>query len=169
MGLRGRYERHGEDHEPPACYAGDARGLSHHHYLGWPDRHDGDSRSSRAGWSDLQLPVCGDQGNPAAEPIVTKCPEFFPARGAQIFEVPGTGPRTITLDFVLKLGAFANELAAFKVDDALGSIGSLKPGDAGYEAAAFARAQTDLPAGLGPSDRRRDAAGHTAVTVSPSC
>ena len=102
------------------------------------------------GMEDLDLPVCGDQGNPTAEPVVFRCEEFVPARGAQVFEVPGTGPRTIAMDFVLKLGAFSNELAAFKVDDALGSIGSLRPGDDGYEAAAFNRAQTVFPLTAGP-------------------
>jgi uncharacterized repeat protein (TIGR01451 family) len=98
------------------------------------------------------LPVCGDQGDPVAEPIVFKCDQFVPARGAQVFEVPGSGPRTISMDFVLKLGTFQNELAVFEVDDALGSIGSLQPGDAGYEAAAFERAQTVFPPFVGPGN-----------------
>ena len=103
------------------------------------------------GLSDLDLPVCGDQGDGNADPIVNQCPDFVPARGSQLFVVPGTGPRTITLDYVLKLGAFATELAAFKVDDDFGSIGALKPGDSGYEAAAFNRAQTIFPYGAGPA------------------
>jgi uncharacterized repeat protein (TIGR01451 family) len=104
------------------------------------------------GMEDLDLPVCGDQGDPVAEPVEFNCDQFAPARGAQVFEVPGSGPRTISIDFVLKLGAFQNELAVFEVDDALGSIGSLQPGDAGYEAAAFERAQTVFPPFVGPGN-----------------
>jgi uncharacterized repeat protein (TIGR01451 family) len=105
------------------------------------------------GLSDLDLPICGDQGD-GTPPPTFRCNEFEPARGTQAFQVPGTGTKTITADVVFQAGAFQNELAVLRVDDANGSIGALAPGSDGYLAAALDRAQTVFPrpAGAGTPD-----------------
>jgi len=61
--------------------------------------------------------------------------------------VPGSGLTTLTFDYVYKSALFQNEVAYFYVDDDLGSIGTLKPGDPGYLSAAYQRAQVIFPSG----------------------
>jgi RHS repeat-associated protein len=63
-----------------------------------------------------------------------------PAVDRPAVAVPGTSGQAVTATFTLtgQDGVFAHELGAFRVDDAAGRIGDLRPGDPGYAAAALA-------------------------------
>jgi Domain of unknown function (DUF4114)/Thrombospondin type 3 repeat len=104
----------------------------------------------RLAWADPpvsalpRLPVCGDQD---AGTVQLKCPDFVPIPDIEVFRVPGQGPIDLTFDFVFAEAAVPNELDVFQVDDLNGRIGNLSPAEAGYLAAAFARAQTVFPFG----------------------
>jgi PKD repeat protein len=64
-----------------------------------------------------------------------------PTANSGVWWVPGVpGQATaVQYDYLPSITAYANELAAFPVDDAQGRIGTLLPGDAGYGAAAIQR------------------------------
>jgi hypothetical protein len=68
------------------------------------------------------------------------------------FVVPGASSQAMTATFTLskRQASYRNEVGIFFVDDSTGRIGTLKPGDNGYAAAALARrhrlfARTDPP------------------------
>jgi hypothetical protein len=90
------------------------------------------------------LPICGDQDTP--QTLVFNCEAYHPVPNLQVYRVPDAATQ-LTFDFVYRSAGFNNELAAFKVDDAIGGIGSLHPGDPGYLAAALARAQVIFASG----------------------
>jgi hypothetical protein len=99
------------------------------------------------------LPVCGDEDSPGSEidPFLTgaSCAatgRWTRSANVQLYQVPSSATG-VTFDYVYKGGSFGNELVVFEVDDATGAIGAAHPGDAGYLAAAFARAQVVFPAG----------------------
>jgi RHS repeat-associated protein len=62
-----------------------------------------------------------------------------PVTDRSALAVPGTTGQTVTATFTASgvSTAYANEFGIFPVDDAMGRIGTLKPGDPGYEAAAL--------------------------------
>ena len=93
-----------------------------------------------------RLPICGDQDG-SETPFVLRCPDLVWAGDVQLYQVPGTGPVELRFDFVFREAAFNNELAFFLVDDALGRIDGIAPGEPGYLATAFARAQVIFPSG----------------------
>src|SRR5207247_1364803 len=68
-----------------------------------------------------------------------------------LLTVGGSGQTTLTFDYVYKSALNQNEIVLFKVDDDQAAIGSLHPGDAGYLAAAYQRAQVVFPGGSDPS------------------
>jgi PKD repeat protein len=84
-----------------------------------------------------RLPFCSD----ATGAIDDRCPGFEPQSDVQLFRVPGTGKRELTFTIRARFGGAQSELAVFPVDDALGTLGSLAPGEAGWTRAAFDRAQ----------------------------
>jgi uncharacterized repeat protein (TIGR01451 family) len=96
----------------------------------------------------LTLPICGDQDT---GPVVPRCTDYELLREVQMYEVPGTGPVDVRFDWILREAAFNNELAVYDADDALGSVGGLRPGDPGYLAAAFGRARVVFPSGSNAS------------------
>jgi cyclophilin family peptidyl-prolyl cis-trans isomerase len=65
------------------------------------------------------------------------------------YVVPGTDGSTqsVTFRFTSTESKFDNEVGYFVADDLSGAIGSLRPGDAGYFAAAMARRQVVFPRG----------------------
>lgn len=91
-----------------------------------------------------RIPICGDQdeGN-----VVFQCNDFVPTIDVQTFQVPGTGTNDYVFDFVFREATYNNELGFFIVDDPSGSIDELQPGDEGYYAAAFDRAEIIFPSG----------------------
>jgi len=78
----------------------------------------------------VQLPICGDQDG-SEQPLVFQCSAYTRVPDQQMLVVPGSGLTTLTFDYVYKSALFQNEVAYFYVDDDLGSIGTLKPGDPG--------------------------------------
>jgi hypothetical protein len=96
------------------------------------------------------LPVCGDQDNPNDEldplRLGADCVAYRAASNLQLYQVPA-GASQLRLDFVYRGGAFNNELAVFKVDDAAGAIDGLHPGDQGYLAAVYQRARVVFTSG----------------------
>lgn len=98
--------------------------------------------------SSLAIPVCGDAGT-TGEPIVFRCPEYSPLVAVQSFELAGVGPVDVRFDYAYRASAFANELAVFTIDDALGSVGGRYPGEAGYLRAALTRARVIFATGSG--------------------
>jgi len=98
----------------------------------------------------LVIPICGDQGDGTE---VLNCPNFAQMLNHQLYVVPETGSVNLEFNFVYRSGDFNNELRVFKVDDNIGSINGLNPGDAGYLSAAFARAYLVFSGGAAtPSD-----------------
>ena len=76
---------------------------------------------------------------------------------------PGTGNKTVTVNGSLNAGhqqSTAGDLGVYFVDNSDGSIGSLKPGDPGYAAAALASANTKVLFAAGSQ-----AGGNQSVTV----
>jgi cyclophilin family peptidyl-prolyl cis-trans isomerase len=72
-----------------------------------------------------------------------------------LFMVPGD-PGTATdirVDFLARDSRITSEVGVFAVDDDMGSIDGMMPGDDGYEAAALGRAQVALLLGTRPGDR----------------
>ncbi len=101
----------------------------------------------------FQLPVCGDEGDGTA---TLQCADYTPLPNVQTFVVPGSGPTNLTFDWIYRGGAaYQNELVAYRVDDAIGSVNGLHPGDAGYLAAAFGRASVIFPSGSTPATADR--------------
>jgi hypothetical protein len=92
------------------------------------------------------VPVCGDADG-SEQPFVPNCPTLAPLPDVRTFRVPGTGPVQVRFDFVFREAVLGSELCLFPVDDERGAIGSLTPGDAGYLAAALARAAVVFPHG----------------------
>ncbi|MBK7952689.1 MAG: tandem-95 repeat protein [Candidatus Accumulibacter sp.] len=66
--------------------------------------------------------------------------ELRPATADTIFQVASTasGIGTVTLDPTFSNAVFNDEIGLYRVDDASGRIGQIKPGDPGYAAAALA-------------------------------
>jgi len=62
-----------------------------------------------------------------------------PVTDRSALAVPGTAGQTVTATFTASgvSTAYANEFGIFPVDDAAGRIGTIEPGDPGYEAAAL--------------------------------
>ena len=94
-----------------------------------------DSQLANAG-----LPKCGDESDDNSAQCTAG--EYTRTPDAQLYVVPGSPSNDVTLefDFIYREATFQNELAAFKVDDAIGSVDGKHPGDDGYIAAALARA-----------------------------
>jgi hypothetical protein len=68
------------------------------------------------------------------------------------YVVPGArgSAQSVTFRYTSRESKFRNEVGYFVADDASGSIGNLRPGDAGYFAAAMARRQVVFPRGTAP-------------------
>jgi uncharacterized repeat protein (TIGR01451 family) len=98
--------------------------------------------------SSLQVPVCGDQGDPAG--ITTRCTGSWTlTEDVQTFQVPGQGDVDVGFDQVSRGGVYNNELVLVRVDDASGSIDGSTPQDADYldKALSETRAQTIFESG----------------------
>jgi hypothetical protein len=76
-----------------------------------------------------------------------QCGDLAATSDVQTYQVRGSGEIELHLDFVFREASYNNELAFFRVDEPSGSIDGLGPGDAGYLAAAFARAVIVFAAG----------------------
>jgi alpha-tubulin suppressor-like RCC1 family protein/pimeloyl-ACP methyl ester carboxylesterase len=96
------------------------------------------------------VPICGDQDG-SEQPLVLQCSAYTRVPDLQMLVVPGSGPQTLTFDYVYKAGLIAGEMDFFKVDDAQGSIGTLRPGDPGYLNAVYQRAGVLFPQGANAS------------------
>ena len=96
------------------------------------------------------VPICGDQDG-SEQPLVVQCSAYTRIPDLQMLVVPGSGPKTLTFDYVYKAGLIQGEMEYFKVDDAQGSIGTLKPRDAGYLSAVYQRAAVLFPQGANAS------------------
>jgi hypothetical protein len=64
----------------------------------------------------------------------------MPLVGDDVFQVGGAvgSTTTLSINWQSRDAAYNNEIGLYRVDDASGRIGNLKPGDAGYAAAALA-------------------------------
>ena len=93
-----------------------------------------------------RMPICGDQDG-SETPLTFQCQGFTPSTDVQTFQVPGSGPVSLRFDFVYRQANYDNELGYFVVDSASGSIGNLRPSDAGYLQAAFQKATVIFASG----------------------
>ena len=92
------------------------------------------------------LAVCGDQDPNDNDPLTFNCERYSQLPNLQLYQVPANAT-ALTFDFVYRGGGFNNEVVAFKVDDSIGSIGTLRPGEPGYLAAALARSKVVFASG----------------------
>ena len=95
---------------------------------------------------DTVLAICGDQDPRDDDPLIFNCERFQQLPNLQLYQVPASAAQ-LKLDFVYRGAGFNNEVVAFKVDDAIGSIGTLRPGEPGYLAAALARSKVIFASG----------------------
>jgi len=93
-----------------------------------------------------RMPICGDQDG-SELPFVLNCTSFVPSFDVQTYQFPWVGSSFVLFDFVFREASYNNELGYFKVDNATGDIGGLKPGDPGYLIAAFQQADVIFPSG----------------------
>jgi uncharacterized repeat protein (TIGR01451 family) len=96
------------------------------------------------GIDELSLPYCGDQEDGTE---VTDCLEYELDPSVQFYRVSGTGPVTLTFDYIVRLAGFGNELVLFRVDDGLGAIDGISPGETGYPDRVLERARAVFPSG----------------------
>jgi uncharacterized repeat protein (TIGR01451 family) len=92
----------------------------------------------------LQLPFCGDEQN-----LQFNCSGFDALQPGGALTVAGSGPKQVTVKHVLHYAFWSSDLIWFKVDDDLGTIDGIAPGQPGWMSAAEGRAQIAF-AGAGP-------------------
>ena len=93
-----------------------------------------------------RAPICGDEDDPN-DPPVLHCTDLVPIADIQVFQVAGTGQVNQVFDFVFREASYNNELVVYMVDDAIGTIGGVAPGDPSYLTEAFARSTVIFPSG----------------------
>jgi hypothetical protein len=93
-----------------------------------------------------EFPVCGSQADQTT--LVLNCADYTKVPDQQFYTVPGTGSQSMKFNLIWKEGIFQDELDAFTVDDAAGTIGALHPGDAGYLNAAYQRTRVVFGGGM---------------------
>jgi len=91
------------------------------------------------------MPICGDQDGSVT--LVLNCTRLSITPDVQLYRVPGSGPVAVLFNFVFRQATYNNELALYPVDNSAGAIGALNPGDPGYLAAAWQRAQVIFASG----------------------
>ena len=87
----------------------------------------------------IAAPFCGDAGDPV-DPVEPRCPSYTLSPDVQFLTVEGTQSTDVTIDLVHKDVA-GQQLSSFTVDDDLGRIDGVAPGDPTYAALAVARAE----------------------------
>jgi hypothetical protein len=95
------------------------------------------------------MPICGDQDG--SVPLVLNCTRLSLTPDVQLYRVPGSGPTAVRFNIVYRDALFNDELAVYRVDNSAGAIGTLNPGDPGYLAAAWQRAQVVFASGSSPT------------------
>jgi Domain of unknown function (DUF4114) len=92
-----------------------------------------------------RLPVCGDE-DMSETPFTMRCPDLKRIPDVQTFTVSGSGDVEVTFDFVFRQASLNNELGFIVTNGPDASLDGTRPGDAGYLAAVYDRAEIIFPA-----------------------